>query len=190
MWNKALAFFCSLFNFLYQAIVPCTFPNLLPVNTVDRQQYLGRWYFKTAVSHREADVQRFRALDNIWFNIEETAKDTLVLTGHMRTGDDCVNQTWTYHIRPDREDLELKGKKERRSLLWTGKWANCAECIVMQEIEPPLRETDSEDSLSRHMLYGRQRDTASEMVSMFLKNAACHNMTVSVQPPQKKEFCP
>ncbi|KAM6995276.1 apolipoprotein M [Tautogolabrus adspersus] len=177
MWNKAFAFFCSLYNFLHQAIVPCSFPELLPANTIDRQQYLGKWYFKAAVSHREADIQRFRKLDDVWFNMEEIANDTLLLTGHMRMGDNCFNETWTYHIHPDREDLELQGKKERRSLLWTGKWANCPECIIFQEIEPPLHETDSEDSLSRHMLYSRQRDVNSEVVKTFLQNAACHNMT-------------
>ncbi|XP_034553453.1 apolipoprotein M, partial [Notolabrus celidotus] len=151
--------------------------------------FLGTWYLKAAVSHREVDVQSFRAIDSIWFTVEETTKDTLLLTGHMRLGDNCTNQTWTYYIHPDRDDLELEGKKERRTLLWSGKWANCAECIILQEIEPPLHETDSEDSLSRHMLYSRQREVDPEMVTTFLKNAACHNMTISVQPPQKKEFC-
>ncbi|CAJ1062852.1 apolipoprotein M [Xyrichtys novacula] len=189
MWSEALAYLYSLYSLLYQVIVPCSFPELLPANTVDRQQYLGKWYFKAAVSHREADIQSFRALDNVWFSMEETAKDTLLLTGHMRMGDNCIKQTWTYHIHPDRDDLVLEGKKERQSLLWTGKWANCPDCIILQEIEPPLHETDSEDSLSRHMLYARQREVNPEVVSTFLKNAACHNMSFSVRLPQEKEVC-
>lgn len=47
-------------------------------------QHLGTWYFKAAVSHREADIQKFRVLDNIVFTMEERANDTLLLTGHMR----------------------------------------------------------------------------------------------------------
>ncbi|XP_065813966.1 apolipoprotein M [Labrus bergylta] len=129
-------------------------------------QYLGKWYFKAAVSYREADIQIFRELDNVWYNMEQTAEDTLLLTGHM-------------HIIPSR-------KKERRNLLWTGKWANCPECIIVQEIEPPLHETDSEDSLGRHMLYSRQRYVNSEVVKTFLQNAACQNMVKSVQRPQQK----
>uniref|UniRef100_UPI0037E990C5 apolipoprotein M n=1 Tax=Semicossyphus pulcher TaxID=241346 RepID=UPI0037E990C5 len=186
MWKEALAFFCSLYSVLYQAIVPCSFPEVLPANTVDRQQYLGTWFFKAAVSHREADIQKFRALDNCWFTMKETANDTLLLTGHMRVGDDCINQTWTYHIHPERDDLELEGKKERRSLLWSGKWANCPECIVFQEVEPPLHETDSQDSLSRLMLYTREKDVDPKMVTAFLKNAACHNMSASVKLPLNK----
>ncbi|KAI3361312.1 hypothetical protein L3Q82_013493 [Scortum barcoo] len=128
--------------------------------------YLGKWYFKAATSRREADIQKFKVLDNLWFIMEETANNTLLLTGHMRIGDDCTTMTWTYHIRPERDDLELEGKTERKSLLWSGKWANCSECIIMQEVEPPLSPTDTEDSLNRHMLY----DKRSEMMTSKKKN--------------------
>lgn len=47
------------------------------------------------------------------------------------------------------------GKPQRRSLLWSGKWANCTDCIIVQEVEPPLNSTGTEDSLNRHMLYGK-----------------------------------
>ncbi|KAM9353784.1 apolipoprotein M [Symphorus nematophorus] len=189
MWKEVVSCFLYLYSLIYQAIVPCTFPEQLLVNTVDHQQYLGKWYFKAAVSHREADIQKFKALDNIWFTMEKTDNDTLLLTGHMRIGDDCVKNTWTYHIRPDRDDLELEGRTYRRNLLWSGKWANCPECIIFQEIEPPLSPTDSFDSLNRLMLYARQNDAGSEVVTTFLKNAACNNMSASVTLPKKKEFC-
>ncbi|XP_040900852.1 apolipoprotein M [Toxotes jaculatrix] len=189
MLEKALSYFLYLYGLLYQAIVPCSFPELLPVNTVNRQQYLGKWYFKAAVSHREADIQKFKALDNILFSIEETANNTLLLTGFMRMGDNCINKNWTYHLHPEREDMELEGKPERKNLLWTGKWANCANCIIFQEVEPPLKETDTVDSLNRFMLYARQSDVDSEVVTTFLKNSACQNMLASVKLPQSKEFC-
>ena len=47
------------------------------------------------------------------------------------------------------------GLPRRRTLLWSGKWANCPECIIIQEVEPPLKETDSEDSLNRYLLYSK-----------------------------------
>ncbi|XP_044064197.1 apolipoprotein M [Siniperca chuatsi] len=189
MLNEAWSYFLYLYGLLYQAIVPCSFPEQLPATTIDRQQYLGKWYFKAAVSRREADIQRFKALDNIWFTMEEKANDTLLLTGHMRIGDNCKNQTWTYTIPPERDDLELQGKPERRNLFWSGKWANCLECIIFQEVEPPLSKTDTEDSLNRFMLYARQSDIDSEVMRAFLKNSACHNMLASVRVPQEKEFC-
>ncbi|TKS82488.1 hypothetical protein D9C73_016597 [Collichthys lucidus] len=81
---------------------------------------------------------------------------------------------------------EGAGKAERRNLLWSGKWANCPECIIFQEIEPPLKPTDTVDSIDRFMLYARKSDVDSEVVTTFLKNAACHNKLATVQPPQEK----
>ncbi|XP_010747056.2 apolipoprotein M [Larimichthys crocea] len=189
MLKEMLSYFISLSFLLYHAIFPCSFPEELLVKSVDHQLYLGKWYFKAAVSHREADIQNFKAVDNVWFTLEKTDNDTLLLTGHVRIGDNCVNQTWTYHVRPERDDMELEGKAERRNLLWSGKWANCPECIIFQEIEPPLKPTDTVDSLDRLMLYARQSDVDSEVVTTFLKNAACHNKLATVQPPEEKEFC-
>ncbi|KAK9514226.1 hypothetical protein VZT92_027707 [Zoarces viviparus] len=189
MLEKALSCFLYLYGLLYQVFAPCLVPALLSAKTVDHQQYLGKWYFKAAVSRREADIQKFKGLDNMWFTIEEPVNDTLLLTGHMRIGDNCMKQTWTYNIRPERDDVELEGRPERRTLLWSGKWANCPECIIFQEVEPPLNETDSEDSLSRYLLYGRQSDVDSELVKALLKNLACHRVSASVRPPQEKEFC-
>lgn len=51
----------------------------------------------------------------------------------------------------------VSGKPSRRSLLWSGRWADCGECIILQEIEPPLSPSDSEDSLNRFLLYGETR---------------------------------
>ncbi|XP_019960524.1 apolipoprotein M isoform X2 [Paralichthys olivaceus] len=189
MLNEALSYVLYLYGLLYQAIVPCSVPELLPVDTINRQQYLGKWFFLAAVSHREADIQKFKVLDSILFTMEEPANDTLLLSGYMRMGENCKNQTWTYHLHPDRDDLELEGRPQRRNLFWSGKWVDCADCIIFQEFEPPLRETDSEDSLGRFMLYARQSDVKPEVVTSFLKNSACHNMLASVRLPQTKEFC-
>ncbi|XP_072249628.1 apolipoprotein M-like [Leuresthes tenuis] len=121
--------------------------------------------------------------------MEKTASGAVLLTGHMRKGDDCIKQNWTFHVQPDRDDLVLEGKPQRRTLLWSGSWANCLDCIILQEIEPPLTETDSEDSLGRFMLYSRQAEVNSEMVAAFLRNADCSGFTKSVKPAQEKEFC-
>ncbi|XP_042281049.1 apolipoprotein M [Thunnus thynnus] len=188
MLNATLPYLLHLFS-LYQSIVPCSVPEQLPANTVDSQQYLGEWYFIAAVSHREADIREYRAMDNVLFTVEETAKNTLLMTGHIRIGENCINQTWIYHIRPERDDLEVEGRPQRRTLLWSGKWVNCSDCIIVQEVEPPVDSTGTEDSLNRHMLYARQSDVDSEMVTAFLKNSACHNMSASVKLPQEKGCC-
>ncbi|XP_029308004.1 apolipoprotein M [Cottoperca gobio] len=189
MLDKVSSCLLFLYGLLYQAFVPCLVPELLPANTVDHQQYLGKWYFKATVSPRESDIQKFKDLDNMWISMEQPANDTLLVTGHMRRGDDCITQIWTYFIHPERDDVEMEGRPKRRTLLWSGKWANCSECIIFQEVEPPLKETDSEDSLNRYLLYGRQGDVDHEVVKAFLENMSCHNVLASVRLPQEKEFC-
>ncbi|XP_013881868.1 apolipoprotein M isoform X2 [Austrofundulus limnaeus] len=189
MSAQVWSYFLYFYSFFYQLIDPCSNPEQLLVNSVDRQQYLGKWFFKAAVSHREADIHKFRVLDSIVFTMEETSNNTLVLTGHMRIGDDCMKQTWTYQIHPEREELLLEGRPQRRNLLWSGMWANCPNCIVFQEVEPPLRESDSEDSLNRYMLYARQTDSDSDITTSFVKNSACRNLKQSIRLPQEKEFC-
>uniref|UniRef100_A0A3P9JQI3 Apolipoprotein M n=1 Tax=Oryzias latipes TaxID=8090 RepID=A0A3P9JQI3_ORYLA len=189
MFNETWSGFLYLCSLAYQALVPCTLPQLLMVKTINHQQYLGKWYFKAAVSHREADIQKFRVFDSMVFTIEEAANDTLVLTGNMRMGEDCIKQSWTYHIQPERDDMVMEGRTFRRNLFWSGTWANCLDCIIFQETEPPLRMTEAEDSLNRFMLYARHKDISSEVVTTFLKNSACHQMKIHVTPPEEKEFC-
>ncbi|KAM9723754.1 apolipoprotein M-like [Menidia menidia] len=104
-------------------------------------------------------------------------------------GETCSLQNWTYRLRPDREDLVLEGRPQRRTLLWSGSSIRCSGCIILQEIEPALSEMDSEDSLGRFMLYSRQPDGNSEVVATFLKNWDCNGSSESVKPPQKQGFC-
>uniref|UniRef100_A0A672ZZM6 Apolipoprotein M n=1 Tax=Sphaeramia orbicularis TaxID=375764 RepID=A0A672ZZM6_9TELE len=134
-------------------------------------------------------IQQFKEMDSVLFTMEDTGNATLLLTGHMRIGDHCINQTWTYSMHLGRDDLELKGRPQRRNLLWSGKWANCSDCIIFQEIEPPLNETGTEDSLNRLMLYSRKSDLDADSVTAFQKNAACNNMTAFVRLPQDKGLC-
>ncbi|MED6243901.1 hypothetical protein ATANTOWER_029661 [Ataeniobius toweri] len=67
-----------------EIFVPCPHPEQLLVNSINRHQYLGKWFFKAAVSNREADISKFKMFDNIVFTMEDTANTTLVLTGNMR----------------------------------------------------------------------------------------------------------
>lgn len=47
-------------------------------------QYLGKWHFRAVVSRTEAHIQKFQAMDSMWFDMEEAANDTLLTTGYMR----------------------------------------------------------------------------------------------------------
>ncbi|KAM4735378.1 apolipoprotein M [Anableps anableps] len=189
MFSEAWSYFLYFSAFVQQIFAPCMYREQLPVNSLDLHQYAGKWFFKAAVSPRDSDISKFRMFDNIVFTIEDRSNTTLVLTGYMRLGDDCIKQNWTYHIQPGRDELVLEGRPQRHNLLWSGAWASCRDCIVFQEMEPALKETDSEDSLNRFLLYGRQKNVDSEMLTTFLRNSACQGLTESVTLPHQKEFC-
>ncbi|XP_015259437.1 PREDICTED: apolipoprotein M [Cyprinodon variegatus] len=189
MLAEALSYFLHLSSLVYPIFAPCMHPEQLPVSSVDQHQYLGKWFFQAAVSQRQADISKFTMFDNMVFTIEATANSTLVFTGYMRMGEACIKQNWTYYIQPGRDDLLLEGRPQRRNLLWNGAWANCRDCIIFQEVEPRQTEADSVDSLNRFMLYVRQKDSASEVVTAFLRNSACHNLKQSVRLPHHKEYC-
>ncbi|XP_029928063.1 apolipoprotein M [Myripristis murdjan] len=190
MLDKLWSFLLCVYGLVHQALVPCPAPDLLPANSLNTQQYLGKWYFIAAVGFRDADIHMFRGMDSSVFSVEETSvKDTLQMTADMRVGDLCLKQTWTYYVRPERDDLEVEGRPTRRTLIWSGKWVGCPQCIILQEIEPPRSETEAVDSLSRHLLYARQSDVDPTVVAAFQENSACNNLTAFVKLPQTKELC-
>lgn len=47
------------------------------------------------------------------------------------------------------------GRPKLKNILWSGKWANCSDCIIFQERVPPLNIGDTEDSMNRYMLYSK-----------------------------------
>ncbi|XP_062278995.1 apolipoprotein M [Scomber scombrus] len=168
--------------------VPCPHPEQLRSNNIDIQQFLGKWYFQLAVSHKEAHIGEYNAIDSFVITAEETAQKMLLLTGHVRKGDTCTNQTWTYRIRPESNDFELEGRPQRWTLLWESDSKHCKDCIRIQEIEPPLDSTGSEDSLGRHLVFARKKKDDSE-ITPILESLACHGLKYYVKPDQKKEFC-
>uniref|UniRef100_A0A3P9N6G1 Apolipoprotein M n=1 Tax=Poecilia reticulata TaxID=8081 RepID=A0A3P9N6G1_POERE len=188
MFNDVWRYLLYFHAFVQQIFAPCKNREQLAVNSLDLHQFAGKWFFKAAVSPRDSDIFRFKMFDNIVFTLEDTSNTTLVMTGNMRMGDDCIKRNWTYHVQPGRDDLVLEGRPQRRNLLWSGMWANCRDCIVFQELEPPLKETDSEDSLNRFLLYSRQKDVDSEMLTTFLRDSACNGLTANVTLLHEKGF--
>ncbi|CAG02745.1 unnamed protein product [Tetraodon nigroviridis] len=170
MWNKVVSWLLSLYSLFYPGPGPCPSLQLMPANTLDQQQFLGKWYFRAAASRHQAHIAKFKPLDSLWFSMEKSGNDTLLLTGHMHMKGKCMTESWTYRVHMHRDDLELEGKAHRRNLLWSGRWANCPECIILQEAEP-------EEALNRLLLYARHRDADPDVVAAFLRNAACHNMS-------------
>ncbi|KAK0155543.1 Apolipoprotein M [Merluccius polli] len=168
---------------LWSAVIqPC--PNYTPlsVGSLSAKQYLGRWYFSAAVSRREEDLQLFRKMDSTVFTLQTTASDpdTLLLTGDMRIGQNCVRASWTYNIISGRDDMQLQGRPDRQTFLRSGAQLNCSDCIILQEVEP---------ALNRYMLYGRQQVIPEDVIEDFREMFTCHRVNSFVRLPQNKGLC-
>lgn len=74
------AFYSSSFFLVFASTHFCAASAICP----SAFQYLGTWHFRAVVSRKEADVLKFRAMDSMWFYMEEADNDTLLTTGHMR----------------------------------------------------------------------------------------------------------
>uniref|UniRef100_H3C4P3 Apolipoprotein M n=1 Tax=Tetraodon nigroviridis TaxID=99883 RepID=H3C4P3_TETNG len=83
MWNKVVSWLLSLYSLFYPGPGPCPSLQLMPANTLDQQQFLGKWYFRAAASRHQAHIAKFKPLDSLWFSMEKSGNDTLLLTGHM-----------------------------------------------------------------------------------------------------------
>lgn len=49
MLDEALSYFLFLYSLIYQAIVPCSVPELLPVNAVNHQEVRNKMTFRFSV---------------------------------------------------------------------------------------------------------------------------------------------
>lgn len=132
----------------------------------------------------------FRQMDSTVFHLNETSEKTLLLTGAICVGVHCIMKNWTYTIQSGKDDLTSQGRPELQTLVWSGEWLNCNQCILLQEMECHLDPLERHDTLNRFMLYAR--DSAlldNKVVKAFRTQMACKNMDRFVRLPQEKELC-
>ncbi|XP_018596239.1 apolipoprotein M isoform X2 [Scleropages formosus] len=166
---------------------PCSLPEILSTSSVNTKQYLGSWYFIAAVGVRESDVAMYKSMDNTVALLQEAIDaNTLLLMGAIRVEDYCLKKNWTYHIRQGRKDLELEGRPERHSWVWSGQWLNCTDCILFQELEPEL---EGNTPLNRVLLYARNTSVSTELVRDFQAKTSCLGMKNFLIMPQEREYC-
>ncbi|KAG9327940.1 hypothetical protein JZ751_012893 [Albula glossodonta] len=73
--------------------------------------YLGKWYFISAAGYSEKDIALYRLMDSTVFYLQEAAENgTLLLTGAIRIGDNCLTKVWTYHVRPNDYLLDMEAR--------------------------------------------------------------------------------
>ncbi|KAJ8273821.1 hypothetical protein GJAV_G00105880 [Gymnothorax javanicus] len=183
MFDKFLALMLYLFNLLWF----CSLPTLVPVNQVeDKTPYLGTWYFIAAAGGRMLDIHSFPFMDSTVFDLQEmTDNQTLLLTGAIRIGDKCVSKAWTYHLHPDKEYMDLEGQPDLRTLMWSGLWLNCSDCVILQE----TKMGDPEDRINRMMLYARNGSLSETVVKDFESKLSCLGMSEFFALPQKRDYC-
>lgn len=99
----------------------------------------------------------FRQMDSTVFHLNETSEKALLLTGAMRVGGRCVMKNWTYTIQSGKDYLTSQGRPELQTLVWSGEWLNCNQCILLQEMERHLDPLETHNTLNRFILYGQQR---------------------------------
>uniref|UniRef100_A0AAY4EMJ1 Apolipoprotein M n=1 Tax=Denticeps clupeoides TaxID=299321 RepID=A0AAY4EMJ1_9TELE len=154
-------------------------------------QYFGRWYFIAATGSKDSDVEMFKPMDNIVFNLQEgVVNDTLLLTAAMNIGDSCLKKKWDYRIHSSADVIELMGRSHTK--VWSNQWLNCSACIVLQERVQPSH-------LFRAMLYGRtahacslanlisrHSDLSAEVIQTFQTRALWKGMKTFILVPRKK----
>ncbi|KAJ8341983.1 hypothetical protein SKAU_G00319110, partial [Synaphobranchus kaupii] len=172
---------------LFQSLWPCPSPQLLSLHHLNTQQYVGTWYFIAAVGNRQSDISQFTSMDSTVFDLQRAKENgTLVITGAIRIGDSCSSKVWMYHVDPDKDYLVAEGWPNRRTLLWSGEWLNCPDCVMLQETD--LGEI--EDETNRILLYARNGSLSDSVVKDFQSKWSCLGMSEIFSLPQEKEYCP
>ncbi|XP_059921200.1 apolipoprotein M-like [Gadus macrocephalus] len=163
---------------------PCPTYTALSVDSLNPEEYLGRWYFSAAVSGREEELQWFRMMDSSVFTMQKTAvPQTLLLNGDIRIGNNCIRSSMTYKVLSGRNDVELEGRPQRKTFFWGGAQHNDSDYIIVQETEP------APAALDVYMLYGRKKVLPDDVIKDFQEILACQGMTAFFRLPQTQELC-
>ncbi|KAL4646831.1 apolipoprotein M isoform X1 [Arapaima gigas] len=187
MMNKIWTFLLYVSGLLLDSLWPCSPPEILSTSSVNTKQYMGTWYFIAAVGVRDSDVAMYQPMDSTVAVLQEAVDaNTLLLMGAFRVGDHCLKKNWTYHISEGRNDLELEGRPERRSWVWSGQWLNCSNCIFFQELESAV---EGKAPLNRVLLYARNSSIRTDLVSEFQTKTSCLGMKKFLTLPQEREYC-
>ncbi|CAL8336708.1 unnamed protein product [Gadus morhua 'NCC'] len=163
---------------------PCPTYTALSADSLNPDEYLGRWYFSAAVSGREGELQWFRMMDSSVYTMQTTAvPQTILLNGDIRIGNNCMRSSMTYQVLSGRDGLQLEGRPQRQTFLWVGAQHNDSDYIIMQETEP------APDAFDVYMLYGRKKVLPDDVIKDFQETFACQGMTAFVRLPQTQELC-
>uniref|UniRef100_A0A8C5PEU2 Apolipoprotein M n=1 Tax=Leptobrachium leishanense TaxID=445787 RepID=A0A8C5PEU2_9ANUR len=173
------------YGLLVDLLVVCDINHRLSASSINRtefpSQYMGRWYFLAAAAPADSQaLETFKPMDNTAFWVQEsTENEKLVFRANVRVKDgSCVPRKWIYLLSGDSTELRTEGHPDRVTELFSSK---CTQCVILKE---------TENSISRLLLYSRSPQLEREFVEDFKEKAFCEGYKETLEIPQKLEYCP
>uniref|UniRef100_A0A4W4GSG9 Apolipoprotein M n=1 Tax=Electrophorus electricus TaxID=8005 RepID=A0A4W4GSG9_ELEEL len=165
--------FSSVLALIYavaQVLMPCLPPVPLSRDVLATDQYLGKWYYVGVASWKEEDIEAFQAVDSSVVELK-SVNGTLIMTGAMREGDDCITRDWTYRPEPEIDYVMDEN-------VWDGKWIKCPSCLVFGKLH-------TDNDYIRFMLFARN-EKSTELVERFKEKMGCFQIDKFIIAPQTK----
>ncbi|KAJ6653433.1 hypothetical protein lerEdw1_009186 [Lerista edwardsae] len=174
-WSCLLYFF----GVLVDAFSLCEAPVKLNAIELDRDQYLGRWFFIAAASSSASSLETFVTTDNTVFSMTQSSSlERLHLQAaiQLKTGQ-CVPRSWIYLLKRQSADLATEGRPQMRTELFSSK---CQDSIIVQE---------TDQDYQRILLYSRVLHPAENCVADFKDKAFCLDMDEFLLIPRTQNTC-
>ncbi|XP_053159573.1 apolipoprotein M isoform X2 [Hemicordylus capensis] len=166
-----------LYGLLVNALSLCEAPVKLHANELDRDQYLGRWFFIAAASASPSSLETFTTTDNTVFRMTQSdSPERLQLQAaiQLKTGE-CMPRSWIYLLKVNSTDMATEGRPHMRTELFSSK---CPDSIIVQE---------TDQDYQRILLYSRVLHPAEECIADFKDKAFCLDMDEFLLIPRTQE---
>ncbi|XP_034963043.1 apolipoprotein M [Zootoca vivipara] len=168
-----------LYGVLVDALSLCEGPTKLHASELNRDQYIGRWFFIAAAAASPSSLATFASTDSSLFKMTQSSSpERLQLEAAIRlkTGQ-CVPRSWIYLLKEQSADLATEGRPHMRTELFSGK---CPDSIIVQETDRDYQ---------RILLYSRVLHPAEGCISDFKGKASCLDMNEFLLIPRTQGAC-
>lgn len=168
-----------LYGVFVDALSVCDSPVKLHASELNRDQYLGRWFFIAAASSSTSSLAPFTGIDSTLFRMTQSnSHERLQLQAALRlkTGQ-CVPRSWVYLLKEENADLATEGRSHMRTELFSAK---CPDSIIVQE---------TDQDYQRILLYSRVPHPAEDCIEDFKDKAFCLDMDEFLLIPRTQGAC-
>uniref|UniRef100_A0A6J0V8C6 Apolipoprotein M n=1 Tax=Pogona vitticeps TaxID=103695 RepID=A0A6J0V8C6_9SAUR len=168
-----------LYGVFVDALSVCDSPVKLHASELNRDQYLGRWFFIAAASSSTSSLAPFTGIDSTLFRMTQSnSHERLQLQAALRlkTGQ-CIPRSWVYLLKEENADLATEGRSHMRTELFSAK---CPDSIIVQE---------TDQDYQRILLYSRVLHPAEDCIEDFKDKAFCLDMDEFLLIPRTQGAC-